>query len=64
MPLSTCADCGAQISSRAMRCPSCGRPWAGAIPTQTRRVATGCFLVGCLGILAIVAYGAYLSYRR
>jgi len=32
MPLVTCPDCGAKVSSRAPACPTCGCPLGGAGP--------------------------------
>lgn len=44
MPMTTCTDCGREISSDAQTCPHCGAT------TATSAKGT---IVGCLGVVAI-----------
>ena len=42
MALTTCPDCGTEVSEQAPSCPKCGRPMAGQIVTYTGRLDTRC----------------------
>lgn len=56
--LPRCPDCGKPVSPKAFQCPNCGCPFE----TRERRTEEaprsgggGCFGLGCLALLAIVA---------
>lgn len=55
MPLTTCPDCGQQISSEAAACPSCGRPapqTAARSALQNELLGTGA--KGCSGCFFVI----------
>ena len=58
MPLTTCPDCQASVSTRAPSCPHCGCPLGG--PQPPRRVLTpdDLFLTRNRGCGDLVLYGA------
>lgn len=57
MALTTCPDCGKEVSSRAPSCPNCGAP-IGGTPPSVHGGGEGCFLktmnVGCAVVLGSV----------
>lgn len=49
MALTTCSECGAQISDKAEACPKCGAPQRGAVTIQaTAKRYKGAQLAGAL----------------
>ena len=45
MALTTCPECGTQVSNKAAHCPKCGAPIQERLRTATRLAYVGCFLV-------------------
>lgn len=63
MALTTCSECGTQISDKAAACPKCGAPRAGVVTTQqTAKRFKGAQLLGAAvmsaGMVALVAGAA------
>jgi len=56
--MTTCPDCGAQVSRKAGSCPKCGRPLKG--PGLVSRVAR----LGCLAFIGLLALGVVGSLLR
>jgi endogenous inhibitor of DNA gyrase (YacG/DUF329 family) len=56
MPLVPCPDCGAQISSEAWSCPTCGRPSRGK--GRGTRFAF-MFIAMLVVVMAIQLFGAW-----
>lgn len=57
MAMTTCPDCGKEISTAAPTCPSCGRQMAAQVVAPPKQ-KTGCCAAGCLVmILFFVAVG-------
>lgn len=59
MGLTTCPDCGRQVSTAADACPECGRPMRARSPLLGgSQSGEGCFLqtlnAGCIVIFAVL----------
>ena len=54
MPLTTCPDCGGEVSSAARACPHCGRPSGLRGSPLTEAVIGGCLLIGVLAVPALL----------
>lgn len=55
MALTTCKDCGREVSKSAAACPGCGRPMAGALTVKPQRAGIGCgTLVALTALVAIL----------
>ena len=72
MPLTTCRDCGAQVSTNGMRCPACGClvPWLGTdleALAPARKPATagdkGCG-IGCLVLIVFAIWIGVTGNRQ
>lgn len=58
MPLSTCRDCGREVSTRAHHCVHCGRPWPGG--NCCSPIVTGLLV----GLVALTAVGGAVYVRN
>ena len=58
MALSTCRDCGREVSTRARHCVHCGRPW----PSTNCCSALGTGLL--IGLIALTAVGGAVLVRN
>ena len=54
MSLTTCPDCGGEVSSAARVCPHCGRPSGLRGSPLAEAVVGGCLLVGVLAVPALL----------
>lgn len=58
MPLTTCSDCGREISTQAPSCPGCGRPGAAPVQPKPRfigwQVAGGGAMVVGVGLASVL----------
>lgn len=57
MSLTTCPDCGKQMSTRARSCPNCGRPIPQPARTAVRAVMAVLLIVAVI-VLAIFIHNA------
>lgn len=65
MGLTTCHECGHEVSDRAPTCPSCGvedPAGTGAVPSTTRVVSRAALLgvIGCMTIPTIIGLLVYI----
>lgn len=54
MALGTCPECGAQVSTKAERCPGCGRPTARGNPV-VKGLLMATLLILVLLLVALIA---------
>lgn len=54
MALTTCQDCGREVSTAAQICPGCGRPFAAATLTVQKEKNSGGASAGCAVLVVLI----------